>query len=129
MGPTATIRRELQAAGLVTGTDDQGQVFAIGTPEQWEALFQPPPVPAGPCRCGECAKPRQLPRLTPPQAKVYQAVRRLWEANGVPPSIRQLCEETGFESTSTVHGHLKALEEKGYIEYSEGGTRRMKRPT
>ncbi len=33
-----------------------------------------------------------------------------------PPSIREICQATGLKSTSTVHAHLKKLEELGYIE-------------
>ena len=34
---------------------------------------------------------------------------------GYPPSIREICEAVGFKSTSTAHGYLTKLEEKGYI--------------
>ncbi len=34
---------------------------------------------------------------------------------GIIPSVREICEATGLSSTSTVHVHLKALEEAGYI--------------
>ncbi|MCQ2454943.1 MAG: transcriptional repressor LexA [Clostridia bacterium] len=36
-------------------------------------------------------------------------------SNGVPPSVREICEETGIKSTSTVHAILNFLEENGYI--------------
>lgn len=36
-------------------------------------------------------------------------------SDGIPPSIREICEATGLKSTSTVHFHLKALEDDGYI--------------
>jgi repressor LexA len=35
--------------------------------------------------------------------------------NGYPPSVREICKAVHLNSTSTVHGHLKNLEEKGYI--------------
>ncbi|MBU5677488.1 transcriptional repressor LexA [Alkaliphilus sp. MSJ-5] len=34
---------------------------------------------------------------------------------GYPPSVREICEAVGLRSTSTVHGHLSKLEDKGYI--------------
>ncbi|NMA96482.1 MAG: winged helix-turn-helix transcriptional regulator [Clostridiales bacterium] len=34
---------------------------------------------------------------------------------GYPPSVREICQGVGLKSTSTVHGHLKQLEKKGYI--------------
>lgn len=36
------------------------------------------------------------------------------------PSVREICKEVNLSSTSTVHHHLKALEEKGYIEREPG---------
>lgn len=34
---------------------------------------------------------------------------------GYPPSVREICKAVGFKSTSTVHGHLSSLEDRGYI--------------
>ncbi|ORO00550.1 repressor LexA, partial [Staphylococcus aureus] len=34
---------------------------------------------------------------------------------GYPPSVREIGEAVGLASSSTVHGHLSRLEEKGYI--------------
>ena len=36
------------------------------------------------------------------------------------PTVREICEATGLSSTSTVHAHLKILEENGYITRSRG---------
>ncbi len=35
--------------------------------------------------------------------------------NGVPPSVREICQAVGLKSTSSVQANLDALEEKGYI--------------
>lgn len=35
--------------------------------------------------------------------------------NGLPPTVREICKELSIKSTSTVHAHLKRLEELGYI--------------
>lgn len=52
--------------------------------------------------------------LSQKQAAVYSfLVRRLNE--GLPPTIREICRATDIKSTSTVHGILDFLEEKGYI--------------
>lgn len=40
--------------------------------------------------------------------------------NGVPPSVREICNATGLKSTSTVHAHLKFLERNGYISREAG---------
>ncbi len=36
------------------------------------------------------------------------------------PSVREICNEIGLSSTSTVHHHLTALEEKGFITREKG---------
>ncbi len=41
---------------------------------------------------------------------------------GYPPSVREIGEAVGLASSSTVHGHLSRLEEKGYIERSNETT-------
>ncbi len=47
-------------------------------------------------------------------------------ADGRMPSVREICTETGLSSTSTVHHHLKSLEEKGLIEREHGLNRCIK---
>lgn len=34
---------------------------------------------------------------------------------GYPPSVREICDAVGLKSTSTVHGHLRRLENKGLL--------------
>ncbi len=41
-------------------------------------------------------------------------------ANGVPPSVREICAALNIKSTSTVHRYLRELEERGYIIRGEG---------
>ncbi len=41
-------------------------------------------------------------------------------AGGIMPTVREICEATGLKSTSTVHAHLKVLEENGYISKTKG---------
>ena len=55
------------------------------------------------------------PTLTEKQLKVYNFLVKALEG-GVPPSVREICKDTGIKSTSTVHAILGALEENGYIE-------------
>ncbi len=47
-------------------------------------------------------------------------------ANGFPPSVREICAATGIKSTSTVHGILTALEERGYITRDPKNSRAIK---
>lgn len=55
------------------------------------------------------------PTLTEKQLKVYNFLVKALGC-GVPPSVREICNDTGIKSTSTVHAILNALEENGYIE-------------
>lgn len=57
--------------------------------------------------------------LTKSQQKVYDYIRQCAQDNRV-PSVREICAVTGLKSTSTVHLHLKTLEEKGLIERDKG---------
>ena len=41
-------------------------------------------------------------------------------AEGSVPTVREICEATGMKSTSTVHAHLKILEENGFISRTKG---------
>ena len=52
--------------------------------------------------------------LTEKQEKVYSFLVKQM-SSGFPPTVREICAETGIKSTSTVHGILTVLEEEGYI--------------
>lgn len=43
------------------------------------------------------------------------AYLRACSGEGLPPTVREICKELSIKSTSTVHGHLRRLEEMGYI--------------
>lgn len=47
-------------------------------------------------------------------------------SDGRIPSVREICEATGLHSTSTVHAHLKTLENRGLIEREKGCNRCIK---
>lgn len=53
--------------------------------------------------------------LTPQQRKVYEYILDFTRRKGYPPSVREIGEALGLTSSSTVHGHLTRLAEKGYI--------------
>jgi len=54
--------------------------------------------------------------LSERQKKILEALERFQEQNGYPPSIRELCDDTGISSTSVVNYYLDQLKEMGYIE-------------
>ncbi|MBQ6847683.1 MAG: repressor LexA [Clostridia bacterium] len=47
-------------------------------------------------------------------------------AEGIPPTVRELCRETGISSTSTVHAILTSLEDLGYITIDRKNSRGIK---
>ena len=57
--------------------------------------------------------------MTESQKKVYDYLKsRVQE--GLPPTVREICQATGLKSTSSVHAHLKTLEREGYISREAG---------
>ncbi|MBQ7743972.1 MAG: transcriptional repressor LexA [Ruminococcus sp.] len=61
-------------------------------------------------------------QLSKSQIKIFEYLKECSE-NGRVPSVREICENTGLSSTSTVHYHLKHLEDKGYIVREHGVNR------
>ena len=49
-------------------------------------------------------------------------------ADGVPPSVREICAALQIKSTSTVHKYLKELEEAGFIVREENLNRAIRLP-
>jgi repressor LexA len=54
-------------------------------------------------------------KLTPRQREILEYIRKQIRERGYPPSVREIGEAIGLSSSSTVHGHLARLEEKGYL--------------
>ncbi len=54
-------------------------------------------------------------RLSFREAAIVEFIRNNVRARGYPPSVREIGQAVGLKSSSTVHGYLKRLEEKGYI--------------
>ncbi len=59
--------------------------------------------------------PQNKARLTRRQAEILDFICRSVRSRGFPPSIREIGEAVGLSSSSTVHSHLRTLEEKRYI--------------
>ena len=53
--------------------------------------------------------------LTKRQEAVYECIRAFIEEKGYGPTVRDICNRMGLSSPSTVHVHLNALEEKGFV--------------
>lgn len=54
-------------------------------------------------------------QLTERQREVLEFIKRQVREKGYPPSVREIGDAVGLRSSSTVHGHLRRLESKGYI--------------
>lgn len=57
-------------------------------------------------------------KMTSSERRCLRAIERRIGRNGYPPTVRELCHDTGFSSPSTVHLHLRSLVDKGYITMS-----------
>ncbi|HBW34648.1 transcriptional repressor LexA [Desulfosporosinus sp. BICA1-9] len=55
------------------------------------------------------------PDLSMRQTKILEFIKEEIRKKGYPPAVREIGEAVGLLSSSTVHGHLQTLEEKGYI--------------
>lgn len=53
--------------------------------------------------------------LSEKQVEILNYMKKEIVSKGYPPAVREICEAVGLKSTSTVHSHLKKLEEKGFI--------------
>lgn len=62
-------------------------------------------------------------QLTLKQQVIYDYLLKFTAENGYPPSVREIAAAVGLKSPSTVHFHLKALEEAGAINRGTGKTR------
>ncbi|MDR3601234.1 MAG: transcriptional repressor LexA [Desulfosporosinus sp.] len=55
------------------------------------------------------------PDLSQRQTKILEFIKGEIRKKGYPPAVREIGEAVGLLSSSTVHGHLQTLEDKGYI--------------
>lgn len=62
-------------------------------------------------------------KLTAKQQKIYDYIQVFTAEHGYPPSVREIGAALGLKSPSTVHFHIKGLEEAGVLVKAEGKTR------
>lgn len=67
-------------------------------------------------------------KLTAKQQQIYDYILAFHADHGYPPSVREIGEAMGLSSPSTVHFHLKGLEEAGMIVKAAGKTRAISTP-
>ena len=59
-------------------------------------------------------------QLSKMQQRIYDYIAQTIQEQGYPPSVREIGDAVGLKSPSTVHFHLKHLEELGVIGKSAG---------
>lgn len=64
--------------------------------------------------------------LTRMQQKIYAYIESCIREQGYPPSVREIGEAVGLRSPSTVHFHLKNLEDAGVISIGSGKGRAIR---
>ena len=68
----------------------------------------------------------ELHELTPMQREIYLYLKSYIEEYEYAPSVRDICAAVGLTATSTVHGHLTRLANKGFIERGNGKSRAIR---
>ena len=63
--------------------------------------------------------------LTPKQQEIYDYILQFTQEKGYPPSVREIGEALGLKSHSTVHFHIKGLENAGVLTKTAGKTRTL----
>ncbi len=63
--------------------------------------------------------------LSPRAARILQIIRESIERDGYPPSVREMADQAGLASPSSVSYQLKALERAGYLRRDPHRTRAM----
>jgi repressor LexA len=66
--------------------------------------------------------------LSPMRQRILEFVTSSTRENGYPPTVREICEAVSLRSPSTVHSHLKILQENGYLEKDGRKTRALSVP-
>ena len=66
--------------------------------------------------------------LTPKQQQIYQFIRASTQANGYPPTLREIGQQVGVRSPSTVKYHLDNLRTLGLLHWVGGKTRSITLP-
>ena len=64
--------------------------------------------------------------MTEKQEKIYNAIKSFISEFGYAPTVREIGEIVNLKSPSSVHEHLLALEEKGYITQLKGKSRTIR---
>lgn len=68
---------------------------------------------------------RGMAKMTKMQQRIYDYIAQALREQGYPPSVREIGEAVGLKSPSTVHFHLKHMEELGVLTKGAGKGRAL----
>lgn len=66
-----------------------------------------------------------MPNITRKQKLVFDFINTYIAENGISPTIEEIRKKLKLRAVSTVHEHIKSLEEKGYLSKSENSARSL----
>ncbi|MGI6180998.1 MAG: transcriptional repressor LexA [Agathobaculum sp.] len=64
-------------------------------------------------------------KISAKQQRILDYISAFSLEHGYPPSVREICAEMDLRSPSTVHAHLKKLQEAGYLEPTDHKSRAL----
>ena len=64
-------------------------------------------------------------QLSKMQQRIYDFIAQTIQDQGYPPSVREICAAVGLRSPSTVHSHIRILQEEGYLNKGEKSSRSL----
>ena len=64
-------------------------------------------------------------KLSPMRQSILNFIETYTVENGYPPSVREICAAVGLRSPSTVHSHIRILQEEGYLNKGEKSSRSL----
>ena len=64
-------------------------------------------------------------KLSENEKRVFEYIKQRLD-EGYPPTVREICAEFGFKSTSTAHRYIASLTEKGLLEKANNQNRAIK---
>lgn len=71
-------------------------------------------------------RPKREPgQISEKQQRILDFIAAFITERGYPPSVREIGEAVGLRSSSTVHAHLNALRDAGYLERASHKTRAL----
>ncbi|MFF2752799.1 hypothetical protein ACFVR1_03440 [Psychrobacillus sp. NPDC058041] len=59
------------------------------------------------------------------QKEIFEFIKAFLTEHKYSPTVREIGEDVGLKSSSTVHGHLDKMREKGFINFTNSRSRTL----